>query len=142
MILIESPLIYIKYMNEEGFKVPARPILVLTCFISIVSSCKQVTLAILFEVKFCSSEISFEWSLTSSPSSNCRYSNKTSTFENYWLYYTGQTRSNGSSKLGNCVTDIRYFASHVQCLNQSEWKLKRFDFRAAHFKLLKLFLDV
>ena len=35
MILIESPgpvpPIYIKYMNEEGFKVSARPILVLTC---------------------------------------------------------------------------------------------------------------
>ena len=36
MILIESlvsvPPIYIKYMNEEGIKVSARPILVLTCF--------------------------------------------------------------------------------------------------------------
>ena len=36
MILIESPgpvpPIYIKYMNEEGFKVSDRPILVLTCF--------------------------------------------------------------------------------------------------------------
>ena len=35
MILIESPgpvpSIYIKYMNEEGFKVSARPILVLAC---------------------------------------------------------------------------------------------------------------
>ena len=37
MILIESPgpvpRIYIKYMNEEGFKVSARPILVLTCLV-------------------------------------------------------------------------------------------------------------
>ena len=35
MILIESqgpvPPIYIKYMNEEGIKVSARPLLVLTC---------------------------------------------------------------------------------------------------------------
>ena len=36
MILIESqgpvPPMQIKYMNEEGIKVSARPILVLTCF--------------------------------------------------------------------------------------------------------------
>ena len=42
MILIESPgpvpPIYIKYMNEEVFKVSVRPILVLTCFILFLCS--------------------------------------------------------------------------------------------------------
>ena len=48
MILDESkgavPAIKIKYMNEEGIKVSARPILVLTCPLNVVTSGEIKTL--------------------------------------------------------------------------------------------------